>query len=551
MPGLLTQLSALNKKLSINQKLSILFLGTVVLVSILSFVYLLRREPYQLLFSNLEAADANTVVEKLKQLNIPYELGDGGRAIEVPADKVNQARIEVATQGLPSTGRIGFEIFDQTNWGLTDFAEKVNYRRALEGELERTIVSLSEVASARVHLVMEKDSLFQEEKQPAKASVVVKLKTGASLSPSRVSGVSNLVAYAVEGLSPDHVTVVDVTGNLLSQNGNREEMDSSQLELRKKMERDLSQKIVSLLEPLVGEDKVRVTSSVLMDYSEIQQTEEIFDPNGTVVLSQQRSEELLVDGARKGGIPFKANGAQGAPPNPPAGQARSEGVTRQTESVNYEVSKTVRQTKSPQGTIKQVSVAVVVDDKVTRAKDKKGNLVEKTQRRDSEEMERFRKLVSATMGFIAERGDSLTVENISFSGLVSEPAPASEPSFLEQYRRLLQNGMRYGLILLLFLFFYLLIFRPVKKKVFSYVEFDDPQYTQLAAATNAPEMVQQLQQRMAQLGQGRQGTPLALQAGQHLDPASPRSIKEQLITLAQKDPEAVTKLIRTWLAEGA
>ena len=201
MPGgLLSQLRALKEKLSINQILSIVALGTVILCSVLAFVYLLHKEPYQTLFTEMDAEEANSVVQKLKELEIPYELSNGSRTVLVPAGRIDQAVMELASAGLPNRDRIGFEIFDESQWGVTEFAEKIKYRRAMEGELERTIVSLSEVSSARVHLVMEKESLFVRDTQPAKASVAIRLKQGVKLGANRVTAISNLVAFAVEGV---------------------------------------------------------------------------------------------------------------------------------------------------------------------------------------------------------------------------------------------------------------------------------------------------------------------------------------------------------------
>jgi flagellar M-ring protein FliF len=544
MPGLLTQLSALNKRLTINQKISIVALGALILCGILSFVYLLKKDDYQLLFSGMEANDASAVVSRLKQMSIPYELSDGGRSVSIPGTRINEARLDLATVGLPEKGRIGFEIFDKSNWSATDFTERVNYRRALEGELERTVLSLSEVSHARVHLVMEKDSLFQDRKQPAKASVVIRLKSGTTLSTNRVVGIVNLVAFAVEGLLPENVTVVDVNGNLLStaHNGEEQALDEAQLSLRRKLEKEMTQKVVSILEPLVGTGKVRATASVSLDYSESQQTEEIFDPNGTVVLSSQKSEERAGDSVQAAGVPG-VNANQGGAVSQ---QTVGDGRVRQSETVNYEVSKTVRQTRLPKGTVKQISMAVVVDDKSVISRDANGQAQESTTPREAAEIEQLRKLVSATIGFNPERGDSLTVENISFTGVNLEQHPLADPGFLQDYRNLLQPAIRYLAILLIFALFYLLVFRPVKKKVFSYVEFADPQFAQLAAATNDGDMVRQLESKMAQL----KGTSPQLGPASVEQPASEADIiKRQLAELARREPETVTKLVKNWLAQ--
>lgn len=548
MPAnILNQLKVLNNKLTLNQKLSIVALGTVILLGLLSFVYLIQKDSYQLLYSNLDASSAASVIERLEQLNIPYELADGGRSVAVPISYANQARIDLASQGLPSSGRIGYELFDQNNWGITDFAEKVNYRRALEGELERTIVGLSEVSYARVHVVMEKNALFEEDREPAKASVVIKLHSGSSLNRRTVDGIRNLVAFAVEGLHSDNVTIVDVNGNLLSESREEGGLSDGQLEYRRKLERELTSKVISILEPIVGQDRVRVTTSVQIDDSEVEQTEQILDPERSVVVSRQTSEEIVGGEVLPGGIPLAANDPQ-APGDGAAGAAATTGRSLQNETVNYELTKTVRQVRLPRGGIKRLSVAVVVDDKPI-ADGETGTAVNQMQPRDPQELDRLRNLVMATVGYSAERGDSITVENVSFSGNAPEAEHIPDPNFLQENWRYIQPALRYLLILVLFGLFYLFIFRPVKNRVFAFTEFSDPDYKQLAEATQDPELVQRLEEQMNRLSGGNQGS---LPEGNNFEGEFQDSavVKKQLTVLAQKDPTLVTQVIRSWLSEG-
>jgi flagellar M-ring protein FliF len=538
----LAQMKALNEKLTLSQKLSILALGTVILFGSFTFVYLLQKESYQLLYSNLDASSANTVIQQLEQSNIPYRLSDSGRSISVPAEQVDLLRIEVASQGVPNSGSPGFELFDQNSWGTTDFAEKVNYQRALAGELERTIVGLAEVASARVHLVMEKESLFEEDKQPAKASVVIRLSGVNRLSEKRVEGIRNLVAFSVPGLEAEYVTLVDVYGNLLSQRpGDQDLLTDVQMELRRGLEADYAAKVKSILEPLVGEDKVRVTASVLLNSSETQQNEEIYDPERSVVVSQQRTEEVMKDGKlTPEGIPFQANDTGTV-----LADGTDRGRTRQSEIVNYEVSKTIRQTLLPKGSIERLSVAVVVDNKTVESQNAEGQITQRTEPRTDEEMSRFHELVAATIGLSPERGDTLVVQNVSFSPTEEETFPVYEPSVLEQYKNLILPALRYFLVLALFGLFYFMIFRPVKNKVFSYVEVSEPDYAQLNAAGKDPALLEKLQQQLGQL-EGSKG--LEERVSEALEQGA--VTKKQLSNLAEKDPALVTQLIRSWLSEG-
>jgi flagellar M-ring protein FliF len=540
----LAQMKALNEKLTLSQKLSIVALSTVILFGSFTFVYLIQNESYQLLYSNLDAPTANAVIQQLDQSGVPYSLSDGGRSISVPAERVALARIDVASQGLLSESSSGFELFDRNQWGTTDFAEKVNYQRALSGELVRTISGLAEVASARVHLVMENDALFEEDKQPAKASVVLTLRGSNRLSQKRVEGIRNLVAFSVPGLNSDNVTLVDVHGNLLSEGGKNAEstMSDVQMELRRGIEADYVEKVKSILEPLVGENKVRVSASVLLKASDTQQNEEIFDPDRTVVVSQTREEKVVKDGKLgPEGIPFQANDVGAA-----STDVVDRGSTTQMETVNYEVSKTVRQTRVPKGSIERLSVAVVIDNKIVETPDADGNVNETVEPRSEEEMERFQNLVAATIGLAPERGDSLVVENVSFSPIPPEETLlVSEPSFLEQHTNLILPAFRYLLVLVLFALFYFMIFRPVKNKVFSYVEVSDTDYAQLNAAGKDPALLEKLQQQLGQL-EGAKGTedmaPEPLEQG--------AVTKKQLATLAENDPSLVTQLIRSWLSEG-
>src|SRR5215813_2376393 len=289
-----SQLKLLNSKLTWGQKISLVTFAITVAAGLSLMIYFMNQEEYQTLYSSLSTEESGTVIAKLKDLKVPYRLEDGGKVIKVPSARVDELRIQLASDGLPQSGKIGFEIFDRTNFGMTEFVEKVNYRRAMEGELVRTILSLKEISQARVHLVLPKESLFQDRTQPAKASVLVKLNPGKRLSENSVSGIVHLVASAVEGLDPNNVTVTDSSGTLLSvlQGSSDEALNRTQLALRTQMERDLSAKVTRILEPVVGVGKVRADASVVMDFSHSEQTVEKYDPQGSVIRSQQKSDEL-------------------------------------------------------------------------------------------------------------------------------------------------------------------------------------------------------------------------------------------------------------------
>ena len=544
--GILTQLGALNEKLTIGQKLSLLTLGTVIFFGVFLFVYLLQNDQYQLLASDLDATNVSAITERLDQMGIPYQLTQGGRSVSVPIEKLNQARIEIASQGLPDRGRIGFEIFDESKWTMTEFTEKLNFRRALEGELEKTILELSEVSQARVHLVLEKEKLFRDDSQPAKASVVIKVRPGAALSSSRVFGITTLVASAVEGLNTDNVTVIGADGKTLSApKSDSQAADVAQLDLRSTIEKELNQKAISLVEPLVGQGKVRASASVVLDNDEREQTEEIFDPERSAVLSQERTEDRTVDvKGSDGGIPGTASNEE-TTESPPVAEDRR---VRTRELVNNLVTKTVTHTRtSSKGIINRISMSVVVDDAVETSLDENGETVTTTRPRSPEEIELLRSVVSDSIGFDAQRGDTLTVANISFQQVPVEPPVLTQETLLQQYGPLIQPAMRYLVILAVFLLFYLLIFRPVKQKVFNSLEFADPQLARLAAATGDTQMVQQLKTQMDSL---REGGP-ASDGDEEVGLLGHRhsQIKKQLVEVARREPDTVTRILKSWLSQ--
>ena len=346
----------------VRQRVFIALTALVAVGGFLAFSFWRTEQDYKPLYRGMEAEDAGAIVEKLKESAVPYRVSDSGTTVLVPSAKVAELRLLMASAGLPKTGRMGFELFDKTSLGITDFTEQVNYRRALEGELERSIKSIAEVEQARVHVSFPKDSVFLENKLPAKASVLLKLRSGAVLHPENVLAVSHLVASAVEGLTPDAVSVMDVHGRLLSRPlRSGDGPDSSEaMEYRQRVEKDLLAKVTSTLDPLLGSDKYHISVSVDCDFASGEQSEELYDPERTVMLTSQKSEETSgVSGAA--GVP----GAASNLPRPPGrASSASGGTARRTENISYQASKTVRRMRLPQGTIKRISASLVLDQAV-------------------------------------------------------------------------------------------------------------------------------------------------------------------------------------------
>src|ERR1019366_673165 len=361
-------------------------------------------------------------VQKLKESGADYRLPESGGSVLVPSARLAELRLTMASIGLPKSGRIGFELFDKVNLGATEFTEHVNYRRALEGELERTVMTLAEVEQARVHLTFPKESVFVEAQQPAKASVLVKIRPGARIAPQNVIAITHLVASAVEGLSPEAVSLLDMNGNLLSRPMAASSLDgtgpsAASLDYRHQIEADLIAKIGAALGPLLGSEKFRAGVSVECDFTGAELSEEIFDPARSVMLSSQRTEDST-GGTVANGIPGTASALPRPTPRPNGNSNKS---SRTTENIAYQSSRSVKKTHLPAGVLRKMSLAVLVDQDVTWEKDKnsfKRILVPPPP----EKLKVIHDLVAGITGFSAERGDQLVIETLPFeTTLLLEP----------------------------------------------------------------------------------------------------------------------------------
>jgi flagellar M-ring protein FliF len=557
LPAPVQNIKTLVERFTLKQKIALAATGALVMALVWGAVYLSNRVDYQVVFSDLQPSEAQGILQKLQDLKVPYQLSADSRSISVVSEKASEVRIQLASQGLPASGRIGFEIFDQTNFGLTNFQEQVNYQRALEGELARSIMTLSEVEAARVHLVLPKDSLFQSPEDQTKASVILKLKNGRSLSDGAVQGIVNVVASSVKGLTPEHVTLIDYRGKVLARPETEGSLTGHQLDERFKLESELSTKIIQILEPAVGQGKVRPQVSVSMSFQQVEETTEHYDPEGSVVRSQQKQDERTPRPLPTSGIPGPKAAAQTAtkPPDPAPSPSPDNVATKQSEIINYEVSKSVRHTVEPVGSINRVSVAVIIDNhtKVTNGTNGKPQSV--SEPRSQDEMSKYRDIVAAAVGFNPERGDKLTIENVSFEE-VGELV--KEPTFIEKQAPLVLTGLRYLIIPIAFVLIYLLFLRPVKKVVFATLSAAGAGGGQIAAGSlakalpggsraQAPMTVKQLE---AQIAGGAGNTRVDNPERDLLPlpgPSKMEVIRDRVIEHATQDPETVARLVRVWL----
>ena len=545
---LLARLKALYGTLTRRQLLTIggAFLGVVGLTVI--WAYWLNAPDYRLLFSDMDASSASQVVQKLKAEKISYQLTDGGRAILVPADKVDELRIDLSAQGLPSSGRIGFSLFDRTQFGATDFVEHVNYLRALEGELEQTICSLREVQSARVNIAMAKDSVFTTREQPTKASVVLQLRRRGEIDPATVNGIVNMVSASVEGLTPANVVILDSYGRQLNQAGDGDALSGPQLGEQRRIEHELSARVVRLLEPIVGIGRVRVNVSARLNPSSQDETDEQWQPNPVV-----RSQQVTTDASsavNPGGIagaranmppPMPATPAKTPPPTSLAAATPAVGrnITHSSETTNYEISKVVRHSITPGGEVARLSVAVILDDEAEVTRAKNGRTVESEKPLPPGQLKEIQGLVAAAVGLDPSRGDQLTVENIPFHQTLLDVGQRT-PTGWQRYLRQIWIGVAVGVVLLIALIGFFGWRIAGKRKRKALVSKTAKQVAGAGLSQQLPRTVQDLESEIeAQLdAMSKSGEPRKLPV-----------LTRRIGGLVSENPKAVAQLLRTWMAE--
>jgi flagellar M-ring protein FliF len=516
--------------------------GVAALAAVLVALALWSREgDYKVLYANLSDKDGGAILTQLSQMNVPYRHADGGSAILVPADKVHDVRLKLASSGLPKGSVVGFELMDNARFGQTQFQERLTFQRGLEGELTRSILALGSVAAARVHLALPNQNGFFREQQKPSASVLLTLHAGRTLDRSQVAGIVHLVSSSVPELNPKAVSVIDQTGALLSgpaEPGTAQGLDAHQLQYVQQVEQGYLKRVSDLLEPVVGRDNLRATVTADIDFTQTESTSELFKPNQgsepAAVRSMQSSESSQSQGAGPSGVP---GAASNQPPTPPNAQingaagalqgaqgAAANGQARRESVMNYEVDKTVRVTRNATGTVKRLAAAVVVNHRVTTGPNGKVTSTPLS----AEELEKLTALVQESIGFNKERGDTVKVVNAPFR---TQPTPAAvEPVPLwkqEVVQDTLRNGAVPAALALVALAVVFGVLRPALK----------------AASPPAPAG-RQLDAVVADDIDMPQQQPAMLQP--------PRQEKLQgARTLARDNPAAVATIVRTWVSKDA
>jgi len=495
--------------------------GATVLVMAL-FVRLIGTPDYKPLETNLDAAGAEKLAAQLEAQGIPHQTSTDGTSVSVPADKLAAAHMAIASLGSSRNERNGFELFDKMSWGQTEFDQKVTYQRALEGELERSIETLSDVASARVHLVMPTDSVFLDRQHSAKASVILKLR-GNSLSKDAVLAISRLVSGAVDELKPEDVSIVDADSARSLGLGH----DGQQT--GEGFESTLSQQLISTLEPVVGVDKIRASVNVDHDEGTMEENTEKYDPTVSALLSDQKSEDHAGGTAVQAGVPGTTSNIPTAPAKTaPAPQATQSSTT---ESAQYGVNKVVVHTTMPAGRIQRITAAILVDDAVTRT-EKGGKVTYTRRKRTQDELNKIQQIAEGVIGFDAKRGDTISVQNMAFDANVTDSnLPA--PNWVQQSGKTLADYsslLRPVSLLLLFLMAYMFMLRPMQKQVLR---------PGLPAAGPQPALA-------AETGTERLNTS----SSEPVDGTRRATLlKQQAIEVTKQKPANTARAIQAWLRE--
>lgn len=517
------QFTHILKAIPAGKKISLAITFSLVVGGFIALLLWTNRPNYQILFTNLDAADAGRITEKLRENRVPFQLKEGGSAILVPDDMVYQLRLEMASEGIPRGQNVGFEIFDEMSFGTTEFVQKLQYQQALQGELARTIMQFDTVSEARVHIVSTRDSLFVETEKPSTASVVLRLHSGRILDRQQLQGIINLVACAVSGLKPENITVVDMAGGLLSKGheaNNMGVLNGAQFEHQQKLERTLENRIQTMLEPVIGQNKVVAKVSAEVDFEQINIIEEKFDPDSLVVRSEQRQKETSTGGENlPSGSPdmkyqvYKSRGESGG---------SSESFQKENATINYEINKINKQTTNSVGDIKRLSASVIIDGPYESENGPDGKMVQKFVPRNRMEMKTFEDIIKNAIGFVKARGDQVTVANISFALQKEEVSFAeSKPSWLDYVKKVARPLFNIALVLIFFLFA-IRPFRKLLNKAGKYI------------GTNALPQGEEIQRLTSHAGEAQ----------------SHEKSKEQLIAMSKSKPDVAADIIRNWISEG-
>lgn len=525
-------------------------------IALLAAVWMWSRQPqYSVLFSNLEEKDGGAIVTTLQQQNVPFRVENGGATILVPGERANELRLTLASQGLPKGGAVGFELMEAQKLGVSQFHEQINYQRALEGELARTIQSISAVMGARVHLAIPKQTAFLRNEQKPTASVVVNVRPGRKLEASQVAGIVHLVSSSVPELSASQVSVIDQSGDLLTRQRNPEgpALDDSQLAYVRTLEESYATRIQTILEPIVGAGNFRAQVAADVDFDTTEQTSESYKPNpssDTAIRSQQTNEALTnqpsavgVPGALSNQPPVPATAPVTSPPTAGPSQSGAAGPLNSNKSAttNYELDKTIQHVKRSVGQVKRLSVALVVNNR--NEKDARGNL--KAVPLTETEVKKINDLVKEAVGYNERRGDTINVTNTAFTEMAREEVPPLPLYKDPEAIGMAKEALRWLVLLAVIVFVAFGVIRPLLRSVSPPQPTPDEKAAQARAyeGSRAAAEFDERAQREEALGAG---APEAEQPGMTYEKklAHARAV-------AENDPRMVAQLIKEWMGGGS
>lgn len=539
--GLVVQFREFFKNLGPTKRMSVIAASLIGAITVIVMLLMATGKDYAVLLSNVPADQVSTVIAKLNEKSIPFALQDNGTTITIPSELLHSTQMTLMSEiGGPRMGTIGLEIFDKQDFGVNSYVQKINYQRALQGELMRAINTLTAVKQSKVILAIPNKKTFLEEGGQPSASVVVELRQGKDLSADQIRGIRFLVGNAVEGLDPDRVTVLDDRGKVLSRQGQGVAGSSDELlDLKGKIERDLEGRIETILTRAVGHAKVVAKVDATLNHRVISSVEETVDPDKTALRSQQSEEESL-DGARTNpaGIPGSRSNLPGAEDN--QGQVGfKQDVKREIKTSNYEVPKTVRNVREHAGNLERLSVAVMVDGTYQTTKKDDGTEESKWAPRSAEELKKFEDLIKNSIGYNAARGDSVKIETIQF-----QPEDFSESEKLLtnlERKKLLHALFKWALLGFSLALFFFVVVRPFMQWITD--SFQDSVDEMLPRTIEELEELQSVDNTLP-------GMSAALPVLQEsLDPEKAESelLKDRILNIVQKDEEKAANAFGMWL----
>ncbi len=530
--------------LSTSRKMALGITGGGILAILAGIFYWASLQGYQpVTYGTLNAEDSANIMRLLREKKIPFQVDPSGKQIMVPPEYLNDLRLELAMQGMPQSSGVGYELFDKQSFGTTSFLNKVNQKRALEGELMRSINAIKGVKRSRVHLAVPEKTAFVEDQKKVTASVVLDLEAGTNLNEKQVFGITHLVAAAVEGMDATNVVIVDSFGKELSKNVHDSivGLTTEQSDFKRRLEEDYQRRVEGIIGKVVGEGHIKVVVSADLDFSNISEQQTILDQDGATVRSQQKTSESM-----EGSRPL-ASGAPGASSNTPGEQpgvvspsAIKNNTAKTNEIVNYDIPKIVRTTQKPTGNIKKLSVAVLVDGKQIRTPASDGKVENKSEAWSPEKMKEFEAIVIGALALDKKRGDTLEIKSIDF--VPEDFEEAQRILDATATRNYIQSLIVYGVIGLVILLFFFLVVRPYIRWV--------TENTTDSVDTFLPQTIEELEKiqkssTLAQLDEVMPDLP------DRLDPEKVEGemIREKIVTLVDNNPQKASLILKEWIVQ--